>query len=403
MFPAASDSIRQPSEDRQRPGFRSDIQGLRAVAVMTVLLFHIEMPFMSGGYVGVDVFFVISGFLITGILLRESARSGRISLLDFYAHRVRRIIPAATLVLVFVTIATAALVRVGQWKEAATEISASAAYIVNWYLAFHSTFVHGHGPGSPVQHFWSLAVEEQFYIIWPVLLVGALALARARTEGIDRRRIAIFSGVAVLVVTISSLLCSVLLTARHPMLAFFVTPTRMWELGLGATIAVFASTLAKLPPLAALLAGWLGLGAILTASVCYTVDTPMPGYHALVPTLGATAIIVSGMNSYRRYSVAQLLSVAPMQWTGNLSYSLYLWHWPLLAFAAYGLDRELELWQAIAIAMLSFLPSWVSYRFVETPLRYTAFLRRSRTAIYFGVALMVISVVSAGVLYLSAR
>ena len=352
--------------------FRSDIQGLRAVAVGTVLLYHAGASFIPGGFVGVDVFLVISGFLITGLLIKEMTNTGRISIFGFYARRAKRILPAATLVLLTVAVLTLAILPRSRWDSIGSELLGSAFQVVNWVFANSSTdYLQQDQAASPVQHFWTLAVEEQFYIIWPLLLVGACLLARSRRRGYAgsqwrTERALTFARVGALALTIPSFVFSIYYTQENSGAAYFVTTTRLWELGIGAIVALFANELARISARSAAVLGWAGLGAIAASAIIITGGTPFPGFAALLPTLGTAAIIIAGMDGRSQSGVGSLLSLGPFTWIGNISYSLYLWHWPLIVVGTYLLDG-LTLTQGLLIVAASFIPAILSYRYVERP------------------------------------
>ena len=345
--------------------FRGDVQGLRAVAVLLVLVDHSGLP-LTGGYVGVDVFFVISGFLITGMLADELRRTGTLSLRDFYARRARRLLPAAATVLAATGVLTVALVPRIRWSDIAHDIVASSLYVQNWRLAELS--VDYQEPGetvSPLQHFWSLSVEEQFYLLWPVLLLLAW---RERGRLGPRRPLLL----AMVLVAVPSLVWSVRETAVDPTAAYFVTSTRLWELAVGGGVAILASRFAGARPSVAAVVGWCGLGAVCWAAVSYDGGTLFPGTAALVPVLGTAAVLGAGPAA-ARWGPGALLALRPMRWLGNLSYSLYLWHWPLLVIAGAELG-DLTTTQGVAVVAASFVPAWLSYRLVEEPVRRSGWL-----------------------------
>jgi len=388
-------------------GFRPDVQGLRAVAVIIVLLFHANAPFLPGGFVGVDVFFVISGYLITGLLLREALAHGRISLAGFYARRARRILPAATVVLIATLLLTVAFLPQIRWRSIGTEAATAAVYVVNWVLAGGTDYMNPDVMASPLQHFWTLSVEEQFYIVWPLVLIAVLAItartaSRRASKNVDAGRLLRFAGIGILAIFIPSLAWSIHYTTINPAPAYFITTTRLWELALGAMVAVFAPLLARLPNFAAQALGWAGLGGILLASVWYTAKEPaFPGTAALLPTLASAAIIVAGMSGRAETGVGRLLSLRPMRWVGDLSYSLYLWHWPLIVVATYLLGGTLGFGWGLAITALSFVPSWLSYRFIENPFRDWPRLKLSAShALAAGSGLVAASAAIAGLVIL---
>ncbi|SDU86163.1 Peptidoglycan/LPS O-acetylase OafA/YrhL, contains acyltransferase and SGNH-hydrolase domains [Jiangella alkaliphila] len=379
--------------------FRGDIQGLRAVAVLSVLGFHAGVPFLAGGYVGVDVFFVISGFLITGLIHREIEQTGRLGLGRFWARRARRLLPATAVVLGAVAAMTIAVLPVTRWASTAWDIGASALYVVNWRLAGQSVDYLANDAPSPVQHFWSLAVEEQFYLVWPVLLVLLAWVRRRRGWRLDAVMLA---GIAA--IGLPSLAWSLWFTEANPGQAYFVSTTRLWELAAGAALAVVAHRLDRLPGWAAHVLGLAGLVAIGYAAVRFDAATPFPGSAALVPVLGAAAVIVAG-GAGRRSASARLLGVAPMRGVGTLSYSLYLWHWPLLVGAAVlwgGDDGTLTTAAGLAVVVFSLVPAWLTYRLVEAPVHHAGvFARRPSWAGVLGVACTAAGVAAALVVALA--
>jgi peptidoglycan/LPS O-acetylase OafA/YrhL len=338
---------------------RPEIQALRAIAVGVVVVCHFWPHALPGGFVGVDVFFVISGFLITSHLLREVEKTGTVSLPGFWARRARRILPAALLVLAFCAAGTALWVPDVNWEQFFAEIRASAFYVQNWELAHSAVdyFAQGESP-SPVQHFWSLSAEEQFYLVWPVLILAAAA--------IHRRAIAIALGA----VTLASLVYSISKTASDPAAAYFITPTRAWEFGFGGLLAMLRPTTVIAPVRA--IVTWAGLGAIAFACATFSAQTAFPGSAALVPVLGSCAVIWARMPEVR-WAPTKVYAVKPVQYIGDISYGIYLWHWPLLIFASYafvsGVPRGILL-------VVTLLLSAVTKRFVEDPIRRGKFLLR---------------------------
>lgn len=351
--------------------FRKDVEGLRAVAIGLVLLYHAGLPWIPGGYVGVDVFFVISGFLITTQLVSELDRTGRISLPRFYARRAKRLLPAAAVVLV----ATAALVRAfvpgTRWNEIGGDLISSALYFVNWRLADRSVdYLAEDSEASPVQHFWSLAVEEQYYVVWPLLILVAALVSR-----LLQRRVKPVLWIGLAAVAVPSFAWALAETARSPERAFFITTTRMWELAIGAAVALGAALFTRLPRSAAVAIGWLGLLAIALSGTMFTTETPWPGYAALLPTLGAAAVIAAGF-ALVKGGPETLLGGALFQWVGRLSYSIYLWHWPLLVVASVYWDT-VSIRDRLALAVASIIPAWITFRLVENPLRFSRAISRS--------------------------
>ena len=275
---------RSSDEAGTAPGdrrFRPDIQGLRAVAVLLVVLYHAGLNGLSGGYVGVDVFFVISGFVITGLLLRESGTAGRTSLIAFYGRRSRRIIPAATLVIVVTVVMTYARVGVVFGNQTATDARWTAVFLANFHFASVGTnYLTAQLPPSPLQNFWSLAVEEQFYLVYPTLFP---LVARIRTHWSLQARLFF----CLTIVIIVSFTLSVTQTASSPTVAYFSPFTRAWELALGALVAVSTKWLLTIPKAVGAALTWLGLAAIAYGAVAFDSATTYPGYLVAIPVVGA--------------------------------------------------------------------------------------------------------------------
>ncbi len=369
-----------------RTGFRPDIEGLRAVAVLSVLIYHADLAWVPGGFVGVDVFFVISGFLITSLMVREVERTGRLSLAGFWARRARRLLPASTLVLVFSALVALVCLPVNNRKEFGGDIVAAAGYVVNWRLGLRAVDYLAENVGaSPVQHYWSLAVEEQFYVVWPLLIAAMVGLFRARW------RLALVVGIAV--VTLASFLFTLSYAAEQPGLAFFVSTTRVWELGVGALLALALPSLVRLPAAARGVLGWVGLGLVAYAVLTLDETTRWPGTATLLPVLGTAAAILAGGGVAATWGVGRLLGLRPAVWVGGLSYSLYLWHWPFLV-AAEGLWGELRVRDGLLVVAASVVPAWLSYRYVEGPLRRAPRLALPRPALLAGASSMAVSAVA---------
>lgn len=391
--------------------FRSDIEGLRAVAVIFVLLHHAQQTLLPGGFAGVDVFFVVSGFVITTQLVKEVERTGRVDLVAFYSRRAKRLLPAATLVLITTTVGAWLLASRVQWVTISGDIVGSALYVVNWVFAARSVdYLAEDVDPSPVQHFWSLAVEEQFYFIWPVLILGLSALAvlwrqrAGKTDGADTSRstrTVLALGLTVVVV-VPSLAWSIWYTASDPLQAYFVTTTRLWELGLGALVAVLAPVWMLVPRAVAAALGWVGLALLLASAVVLDTSVAWPGSAALWPTVATAAVIVAGFGA-GSWGPVRALGWAPMVWIGGLSYSLYLWHWPLLRMLEWQFG-PVSLPQGLAVVVVSVVPAWVGYRLVEHPVRYAPSLRASpRLALSVGANLTLVSVVAGLVLWTAAN
>jgi peptidoglycan/LPS O-acetylase OafA/YrhL len=360
-----------------------EIQGLRAMAVLAVLVYHIWPKSLPGGYVGVDVFFVISGYLITGSLFKEFDRTGGISITGFYARRIHRLLPAAALVSLAVALAIPFFPQ-AQRPDIANSIVASALYIQNWFLAAQAVDYLADDAKGPMNHFWSLSVEEQYYIVWPLLLLPLLYLAR-RTTLAPRAVFGWFVGL----IGLGSLGYSVWLTPLNPGVAYFATTTRAWELGLGGMLAVLPLRSGPSQFMRVGL-GFAGLAAIVFACLAYSDETSFPGYAALLPTLGAAAVIMSS-GAKPHYSASWILNSRIFQYIGDISYSLYLWHWPLIVIYSEITGRQIGLLGGLALLFASMLLAHFSKIWVEDRFRTLAIPAvRSVMAGFAGVALTVI-------------
>lgn len=396
--------------DGARPAPRRDIQGLRTVAVGLVIIYHLWPELLPGGFVGVDVFLVISGYLIVGSLVREIQATGRLNMGEFYSRRIRRLLPAATLVLLTTLVAAVIVLPQSRWQPIALDVIMSALQLQNWNQAFSTgTYEGATALVSPVQHFWSLAVEEQFYLLIPLLLASVAYWRWVPGKSLQRRCLNFFIGLSAV-----SLVHSIALSQTHHDVAYFATTTRMWELGFGGILA-----LTKFSPLLShtwrRLLGWAGLAALAAAALAFSTQLAFPGYVALLPVLGTCALILVGEDSRAGApaprGVTGLLSTGPFTWLGDISYSLYLWHWPVIVFFVHIAGRSPQAVDGVLLVALSVALAAGSYRWVEQPFRRgTRFswfrdamtakgrhLSRGRTAYALGASLIVTTTLVAAV------
>ncbi len=365
-----------------KDGFRPDVEGLRALAVGAVLLYHAGLPFAPGGYIGVDVFFVISGFLITGLLLSEMERTGTVSLKRFYSRRAKRLLPVTVVVLGFTVVLSRLLLSPVRMDQVSFDVAAAGLYVVNWRLGAQAVDYQATGlDTSPVQHFWSLAVEEQFYVVWPALLL--IFALRSRRAGRNPRPAL---AAAVTAVAVSSFAYNIHITGQEAGSAYFSTLARGWEFALGGALALVPTSRLRLPRVAAFVLGWAGVGAIAWSVVRFGDGTLFPGTAALLPVLGTVAIIAAGsafVASSGSSTPLGFLTLPPVRHVGRISYSWYLWHWPPLVFAT-AVWGELSLSSSVAIVAATWVPAVLSYHLVENP-----FLRSRRLSRYPSKALAV--------------
>ena len=350
------------------------------MAVLLVVLYHAGVPGLSGGFVGVDVFFVISGFVITGVLLREREGTGRTSFATFYARRIRRILPAASLVILVTAVATFAVLGFVTGDTTANAGRWAAVFLANVHFTSVGTdYLASLRPPSPLQNFWSLAVEEQFYVVYPMLFFLAV---RAKGTRIPRKELL----VVLAVLMAGSFWWSITQTASNPTAAYFSPLTRAWELGLGAAIAVAGTRLAKIPGGIAAFITWAGVGAIAFAAFDFTAAMAYPGWRVSVPVVG-TALVIAGGAAPRTNGAGSILGLRPLVWIGGLSYALYLWHWPILVIVAEQSGKAtLPLAESLSLVVLAVGLSWITYRVIERPIHHKR--ATARQSITFGLVLV---------------
>lgn len=375
-----------PGTTRAR-NFRADIEGLRAIAVGLVVIYHLWPNRLPGGFVGVDVFFVISGYLITSHLISRPPRN-LADLGAFWARRARRLLPASLTVLLAVLVASRLIGSETQWRTTATDVIAATFYGVNWKFAADSVdYLAAQEAASPVQHFWSLSLEEQFYLFWPILVLLAFHAARTWTRSSIRPLI--------LVVCAASFGVGAWLSFTDPASAYFVTHTRIWELAVGGLVASTVPLAERpIPRWVSGAAAWAGIAAVAAAGLLLTSSLPYPGFAALLPVLGTALVIWSQATGAS--TPDGVLGVAPIQWAGGVSYAIYLWHWPLIVFAE-ELQGHRTLATNLVILALTLALAALSKRFIEDRFRRPRGLRPTRRALLTAAAGMaLVGVLGAG-------
>jgi len=380
-FLASGDEAGTAPEDR---GFRPDVEGLRAIAVLVVVLFHVfvtaRSSAFSGGYVGVDIFFVISGFVITGVLLRELNVNQKIGLGAFYGRRARRILPAMALVIIISLVAERFLLSAADTNLVASDAKWSSLFLANFHFASVYPNFLVHRPDSPLQNYWSLAVEEQFYVFYPAIFA---AIAFGFRRWTLRARLGAF-----LCITIVASFVWFVATTTFDALQYS-SLARAWQLALGAILAVGAVHLKKIPASVAAAMTWVGLGGIIVAATSFTLTSRYPGFVAGLPSVSA-ALIIAGGTRAPRYGVEVILRLAPFKWIGRWSYSYYLWHWPILVVAALYWGHA-TVARNLVLAVVGLAIAAATYFLVENPIRHSERLKRSRVASIGGGALLIVT------------
>lgn len=392
--------VAAPGERKSADHQRDDIQGLRALAILSVVAYHSGLPHVSGGFIGVDLFFVLSGFLITQLMLREIAATGTVSLRRFWARRARRIIPASVLVLIVTMLAVREFISPVERQAIGTDILWSALFSGNWRFAQQETdYLASDRNPSPVLHYWSLGVEEQFYFVWPLLLLALAAVWR-----LSRRRTSVYVlafGGAFVAVTVVSLAYCIHTTAIRQPYAFFGTPARAWQLAAGALTALAVPVILRWGSQSRAVLGAAGLTlfglSVYALEESGSADIPYPSWLALAPTMAGVLLIVSGTGTYSWLN--RVLSIRPMTYVGDLSYSLYLWHWPVLIIGAEAVDADSPTVR-LGLVALAFALSVASFHLVENPFRRAKVLVR-RPALSLAVGGVLVAAVVPAVAYAS--
>lgn len=368
--PPALNSLHQPHPPVHT--YRPDIDGLRAVAVLSVLIHHAFPDLLPGGFVGVDIFFVISGYLITGLIL-DGLADNRFSFADFYARRIRRIFPALLLVLGCTAVIGWYRLTPDEYAALGRHMLAGAAFVSNFVLWQEAGYFDAESAGKPLLHLWSLAIEEQFYLVWPLLL---FMLFRWRHQAVLR---------VTALLLLASLALSLALVRDHPEAAFYNTAARLWELLIGALLAVWQqrrpAAMSASGRTAALALSVAGLALLATALAVLHPQRQFPGLWALLPTVGTALLIAAGPHTWIH---RRLLAARPMVWIGLISYPLYLWHWPLLSVAHLQTGGEAPWTWRLALVVLSVALAALTYVLLERPLRYGRMNRRLLVTVLCG-------------------
>ena len=383
--PTPRDGTSVPAPARVPRPLRPEIQALRAGAALLVVLYHLWPGRLPGGFMGVDVFFVISGFLITSHLAREATATGRVRLGRFWARRARRLLPAAYLVLATSAVAVFVWMPKLGWAQNFREIMSSALYFQNWRLAADAVdYLAAENAPSVAQHYWTLSVEEQFYVAWPLLVLASVLLAaRLRLRQLPTVTL------VVAVATVASFGYSWWLTYDNVSYAYFSPFTRAWEFGAGALLALLTlrasenpRRAAVLPPLVGAALSWAGLLVLLGCGLFLSGSIRFPGLAALLPVLATVAVIAVGMPD-SRFSPRRLIELRFVQWTGDISYPLYLWHWPPIVLLPVILGHDLGFGPRVAILVATFAAAAATKRFVEDPVRTGRRLGIQRSTVTF--------------------
>ena len=339
------------------------IQALRALAALLVVLFHAKLS--PGGFIGVDIFYVISGYLITGLIIKELGNTGTFKYRAFYLRRAKRLLPASLGILALTAIFSWAVLPATVRTDLGKDVLAASLYVSNYLFAFwQNDYQNLNATPSPVIHYWSLAVEEQFYIFWPIMVFSLWKFGKRRAVSIG-----------ILAITLTSFLFSLYLTAANPIWAFYSLPTRAWELGIGALLLFLPQKLISRKSTGSVLFIWAGALLLLSSVFIFSERTPFPGYNALLPTIG-TAILIAGIAAWPPI-FNDLSKLRIVQWLGEISYPFYLWHWPLLVLPSTRFGRELTLLERLFFIVMTALAADLTHRFIEKPISRKEFSQTS--------------------------
>lgn len=366
--------------------FRPELQGLRALAVLLVMVYHVWVGRVSGG---VDVFLMLSAFFLTGSFIRKVETGRKLALSSYWLNVFRRLLPAAVVVLLATLIASAALLPKARWGSIMEQITASLFYVQNWQLAKDSVdyYAADHATASPLQHFWSLSIQGQIFILWPVLLLCGMLVWKQLASKFPALSYRAVMAIIFAAIFVASLSYSIITTASRQEWAYFDTAARLWEFALGSLIAISLPLLQRIPRIISVPLGWLGLGAIISCGMLLQVEYQFPGYLALWPVLAAGVIILAPAS---RWGVNRILAHPSLGWLGDISYALYLWHWPVMIFFLVESGKDgFSLGEGLGLMLISLLLAWATTRIVESPMRSWTWLSAKRRRVGLGIAALI--------------
>lgn len=353
--------------------FRPDIEGVRAISSVTVMLYHAGISWMAGGFTGVDVFYVLSGFLVTLGLLREAESKGKIDFFDFMGRRFRRLLPVSALVIIVTVLATYYWMGPTFGNTTAKDAMWTSGFMANWrFINVGTDYLGAQSAASPLQHYWTLAVEGQFYIAWPLIML-LLALIAKKFTNISVRAL---TGFVLIAMFVASYWWSITTTESEATTAYFSTFTRTFEIAAGCLLAVFLPQILNIPRA---IGTWLMIGGVaLIIACCFIIkaDTPFPGWIAILPVAGASAVITGGSVAANSW-IDKILAIKPLQLLGKYSYGMYLWHWPMLQIGPSVIGRPFELWEKLVVLVLATVLAAITYHLIENPMRNLSILKKN--------------------------
>lgn len=372
-----------PAEERK---FRPDIEGVRAISSVTVMLYHAGFAFMAGGFTGVDVFYVLSGFLVTGGLLREAEKRGKINFPDFMGRRFRRLLPVSAIVIILTVLATYHWMGPTAGNSVAEDAVWTSLFMANWrFISVGTDYLGAQSTASPLQHYWTLAIEGQFYIAWPLMMMILAVIAR-KVVGLSMRTI---TAAVLVVMFIVSYWWSIVSTPGDATVAYFSTWTRAWEIAVGCLLAVYLPQILRL---SSAIGSWLMIaGVALIIASCFIIqgDTPFPGWIAILPVTGAAAVVTGGSVAANS-PMDRVLQLPFLQMLGKYSYGMYLWHWPMLQIGPSIIGRPFSATAKVLVLILATITAGITYHLIEDPARNIAWLKQRTPAfsLAFGALLI---------------